>query len=90
MQLQRVFVKVLQKISLSAKDILVDTSTGEEQKAWNLYGAKTQFQTEEVLLSGGATVGTYSSTTEVFSSGDFDKDGNYDLAMLHDSATEFD
>ena len=73
-------------VSLSAKDILIENTSTGERAAWNLYGAKTQFQTEEVLLSGGATVGTYSSTTEVFGSGDFDKDGNYDLA-IYDSAT---
>ena len=60
--------------------------TPVQKERHGIFCAKTQFQTEEVLLSGGVIVGIYSSTTEVFGSGDFDKDGNYDLA-IYDSAT---
>ena len=63
-------------------DILIENTNTGERGVWKIYGAKWQFQTEEVLLSGGAIIDTYSSTTEAFGAGDFDNDGNVDLAIF--------
>ena len=64
---------------LSASDILIENSVTGARAAWSMYGNYWQFQTEEVLLSGGATIATYATTVEVVGSGDFDGDGNIDL-----------
>jgi hypothetical protein len=68
-------------LNFSDQDILVENTSTGARSVWNLNGARWQFQTEENLLSGGATVGTYSSSTIVFGSGDFDNDGNVDIAI---------
>ena len=51
-----------------------------------MLGNYREFMTEEVLLSGGATVGTYTSTTNVVGSGDFNGDSNIDI-ISQDSST---
>jgi hypothetical protein len=75
-----------ENFDFSDKDILVEDSLSGERSVWNLNGARWQFQTEDNLLTGGDTIGTYSSSTIVFGSADFDNDGNLDIA-ISDTAT---
>ena len=77
-------------VSLSANDILIENTSTGERAAWKLRGAKWEFQTDDVLLSGGAEIGTYTNSTIIFGSGDFDQDGNIDLVSQDTSSGKVD
>jgi hypothetical protein len=72
--------------SFSELDILAENGSSGARAAWNMLGNYREFMTEDVLLSGGATVGTYSTSTNVVGSGDFNGDGNTDI-VSQDSST---
>ena len=72
--------------SFSSADILIENTVTGERAVWDIYGAYQQFMTEDVLLSGGATINTYSTTTKVVGSGDFDLDGKIDI-ITQDTTT---
>jgi hypothetical protein len=72
--------------NLSSADILIENSVTGARAAWNIYGNYRQFMTEDVLLSGGATIDTYATTVQVVGSGDFDGDGNTDIVTQDTSS----
>jgi hypothetical protein len=71
--------------SLSANDILIENTTSGERAAWSIYGNYRQFITEEGILTGGATIGNFASTTKLVASGDFNGDSNEDLVTQESS-----
>jgi hypothetical protein len=74
------------RFSFSSGDVLIENTSTGARASWSMFGAYRQFMTEDVLLTGGATVGTYATTTEVVGSGDFDGDGKVDLVAQDSSS----
>ena len=72
-------------VSFTENDILIENSKTGERAAWNIYGTYRQFLTEENILTGGSSIGTFDSSTKLVASGDFDGDGNVDLVTTNTS-----
>ena len=72
--------------SFSELDVLAENGSTGARAAWRMLGNYREFMSEDVLLSGGTTVGTYTTSTNVVGSGDFNGDGNIDI-ISQDSST---
>ena len=74
--------------TFTENDILIENSVTGERAAWNIYGQYRQFITEENILTGGATIGSFDTTSKLVASGDFDGDSNQDLVIQSSSTGE--
>ena len=52
------------------------------------FWSNRQFITEENILTGGATIGSFDTTSKLVASGDFDGDSNQDLVIQSSSTGE--
>lgn len=71
--------------NFSNLDILAENTFTGARSLWRMLGNYREFMSEDTLLSGGATVGTYTSETNVVGSGDFNGDGNIDIISQNSS-----
>ena len=74
------------KYNFSNLDVLVENTVTGARAAWRMRGNYREFMEEDVLLTGGASVGTFSTSIQVVGSGDFNGDGNVDM-IAQDSST---
>jgi hypothetical protein len=65
--------------SISGNELLIENKSTGERAVWELQNKYRQFLTLDNVLTGGVSINQFSTTEKIVASGDFDRDGNFDI-----------